>query len=287
MNIPKFDGIQAFAYLKSQTDFGARVPGSDAHKKCLNYLHLELQKYADGVTLQPFKHIGYSTETIQMTNIIASFNLKATTRILLLAHWDCRPFADQDPNPKNQTKPVLGANDAASGVAVLLEIARHLKQTPPKVGVDILFTDGEDYGKEGDLKNYLLGAKYFSKNLPQGFKPVFGILLDMVGDSQLEILKEPYSIKYAPDIVELVWSTAKKLNIYQFVDDVRQYGVIDDHLPLNEVGIKTINIIDFAYPDESNSYWHTMEDTPDKCSPESLEAVGKVILHVIYNYQIE
>lgn len=285
VSIPKFDGKKAFAYLKAQTDFGARVPGSDAHKKCLNYLQLELHKFADAVSLQPFKHIGYLGETIQMTNIISSFNSKATTRILLLAHWDCRPRADLDPDPKNHNKPILGANDAASGVAVLLEIARHLKLNPPTIGIDMLFTDGEDYGKEGDLKNYLLGAKYFANNLPQGFKPTFGILLDMIGDSELEILKEPYSMRYAPDIVELVWSTAKELNVYQFVDEVREYGVIDDHLPLNEVGIKTINIIDFEYPDESHRYWHTLEDTPDKCSPESLEAVGMVVMNVIYKYR--
>lgn len=279
--VPSFDGARAFDYLTRQTDFGPRDPGSDAHAKCLRFLSSELQRYAEAVNLQPFPVTGYNGETLTMTNIIASFRLQAPTRILLLAHWDSRPWADQETDPAKAKQPVLGANDGASGVAVLLEIARHLKDVPPSVGVDILLTDGEDYAREGKEEEYLRGAKYFAGNLPAGFHPVFGILLDMVGDKQLEIAKERYSLTYAPDIVELVWSAAKTLNVAQFSDRVQNY-VIDDHLPLNRAGIKTIDLIDFDYPDETNRYWHTLEDTPDKCSPESLEAVGKVLLYVIY-----
>lgn len=282
--VPKFDGKISFEYLKKQTDFGPRAPGSKAHNECLNYLNVEISKYADKVSLQEFSHQGYNGEILKLTNIFSSFNEKANTRILLLAHWDSRPRADQDPDLHKRSLPILGANDGASGVAVLMEIARQLKAKQPAIGIDILFTDGEDYGKEGDTKNYLLGARYFSKNLPPGYKPVFGILLDLVGDAQLELLKERYSIDYAPNIVELVWNTARDLGIEQFRDDVQNW-VMDDHLPLNDVGIPTIDIIDFNYPDASNRYWHTSEDTPDKCSPESLEAVGKVLLHVIYTYQ--
>jgi len=282
-NVPQFDGNSAFAFLKKQTDFGSRSPGSPAHEKCLRYLQTEMQKYADAVSPQTFSHVGYDGKNIIMTNLISSFNLKATTRILFLAHWDSRPRADQDPDFKKRNQSILGANDGASGVAVLLEIAQHLKSNPPNVGIDMLFTDGEDYGKEGDNQNYLLGAKHFAKNLPSGFKPAFGILLDMVGDVQLEIAKEKYSLQYAPDIVELVWSTAKELGVDQFTSDTQGW-VIDDHLPFNEVGIKTIDLIDFHYPDETNRYWHTTQDTPDKCSPESLEAVGKVLMYVIYQY---
>ena len=280
-NIPVFDGKKAFEYLISQTNFGPRTPASTAHQQCLNYLQLEMQKYADATNLQEFTYSGYNGETLTMTNIISSFNLHATSRILLIAHWDSRPRSDQEKNPKNRSKPILGANDGASGVAILMEIARHLKSSPPAIGIDMLFVDGEDYGKEGDNKSYLLGSKYFAKHLPSGFAPAFGIVLDMVGDKSLEISKERYSLKYAPDIVELVWSTAKELRIEQFTDDIQNY-VIDDHLPFNEVGIKTIDLIDFNYPDESNRFWHTTEDTPDKCSPESLEAVGKVLMQVIY-----
>lgn len=278
---PAFDGGKAFSYLKAQTDFGPRVPETPAHGECLAYIQRVVQQYAAAVNLQRFDHPGYDGVTLHLTNIIASFNLEAKTRILLIAHWDSRPRADQDRDPAKRRLPIDGANDGASGVAILIEIARHLKATPPDAGVDMLFVDGEDYGKEGDTPNYLLGARYFADHLPPGFHPAFGILLDMVGDRQLEIPKEPYSMKYAPDIVDLVWSTAHALGIAQFTDDVQGW-VTDDHLPLNEAGIKTVDLIDFNYPDSSNRYWHTTQDTPDKCSPESLEAVGKVLMAVIY-----
>ena len=278
---PFFDGTKAFDYLTAQTNFGPRAVGTAAHQKCLNFLQTEMQKYAGAVNLQTFTHNGYNGEAVDLTNIISSFNLKATTRILLIAHWDSRSRAEKDQNPKKMDQPILGANDGASGVAILMEIARHLKATPPAVGIDMLFADGEDYGKEDDLESYLLGSKYFAKNLPQGFNPVYGILLDMVGDRQLGIPKESYSLHYAPDIVDLVWSTAKELGVYQFSDDQQGY-IIDDHLPFNEIGIKTIDLIDYDYPDTSNRYWHTTEDTPDKCSSESLEAVGRVLMTVIY-----
>jgi hypothetical protein len=283
--VPVFEGKQAFSYLTAQTDFGPRNPGSAGHRNCLNYLQSEMQKYADAVNTQPFTVAGYNNETLKLTNVISSFNLQASTRILLIAHWDTRPRADQEKDPKKQNQLILGANDAASGIAVLMEIARHLKTTPPSVGVDMLFVDGEDYGKESDNTYYLLGAKYFAKNLPPGFSPAFGILLDMVGDKQLEIPKDRYSLDYAPDIVDLIWSTARELNVPQFVGTTSQGWITDDHLPLNQAGIKTIDLIDFNYPDATNRYWHTTQDTPDKCSPESLEAIGKVLLHVIYRYK--
>ncbi|MGA2624409.1 MAG: M28 family peptidase [Bacteroidota bacterium] len=283
-SVPTFDGKKAFECLKAQTNFGPRNPGSTGHQKCLDYLQRELQQYADAVNLQLFTHAGYDGETLKLTNIIGSFNLHSTTRILLIAHWDTRPRADQEKDPKKRNQPILGANDGASGVAICLEIARRLRSAPPAIGIDILFVDGEDYGKEGDTQNYLLGARYFSEHLPKGFSPAFGILLDMVGDKQLEIQKERYSMKYAPDVVDLIWSTAAELGVEQFSSFI-QNPVTDDHIPLNEAGIKTIDLIDFNYPDASNRFWHTTEDTPDKCSPESLEAVGKVILDVIYTYK--
>lgn len=283
--VPIFDGGRAFAFLTAQTNFGPRDPGSAGHRNCLNYLQSELQASADAVNAQPFTVVGYDSVTLKLTNIIASFNLKATTRILLLAHWDTRPRADQESDPRKRTRRILGANDGASGVAVLMEIARHLKSSPPRVGVDLLLVDGEDYGKEGDTQYYLLGARYFARNLPAGFVPVFAILLDMIGDKQLDIPKDRYSVEVAPDIVDLVWSTANELKMPQFINSLSRGKTIDDHVPLNEAGIKTIDLIDFEYPDTSNRYWHTAQDTPDKCSAQSLEAVGAVLLHVIYNYK--
>jgi hypothetical protein len=280
-SIPSFDGKKAFSYLLAQTAFGPRNAGSPGHQACLEYLKTQMGQFADSVSLQPFSMRGYEGTDLHFTNVISSFNLKAATRILLLAHWDTRPRADQDRDPAKKNNPILGANDAASGVAVLMEIARQLKAQPPPVGIDILFDDGEDYGKEGDTQNYLLGTRHFAKNLPPGVRPSFGILLDMVGDKELELQKEPYSVRYASDVVELVWSAAAELGVYQFTNEM-QRAVLDDHLPLNEAGIRTIDLIDFNYPDASNRFWHTTEDTPDKCSPESLEAVGKVLLYVIY-----
>ncbi len=285
-SVPKFDGQSAFRYLTAQVDFGPRVSGTKAHDRCADYLATEMEKSAEAVNLQPFTITGYDGKALRYTNIIASFNLKATTRILLLAHWDSRPWADNEKDSSLHDRPVPGANDGASGVAVLLEIARHLKAAPPEAGVDILLTDGEDYGRHRDPGGFLHGARYFASHLPQGYRPAFGILLDMVGDARLEIPREQHSIDFAPDIVDLVWGTADRLGYSQFVNTV-QGSVTDDHLPLNAAGIPTIDIIDFDYPDSTNRYWHTLQDTPDKCSPESLEAVGSVVLTVIYEYRVE
>ena len=283
VRVPDFDGAAAFGYLEAQVAFGPRVSGSKAHEQCRDYLVRELQKSAEAVNLQPFAIRGYKGETLNYSNIIASFNLKATTRVLLLAHWDTRPWADEEADSALHDRPVPGANDGASGVAVLLEIARHLKASPPGVGVDILLTDGEDYGRHNDPGGFLHGARHFAKNLPAGFRPAFAILLDMVGDAELTLMREQHSVEAAPDLVDLVWGTARRLGYSEFVD-ARQGRVTDDHLPLIAAGIRAIDLIDFDYPDESNRYWHTLQDTPDKCSAESLEAVGTVVMTVVYEY---
>jgi glutaminyl-peptide cyclotransferase len=278
---PEFLGTRAFTFLTRQTDFGPRDPNSAGHERCLQYLASTLGALSDQVRLQPFTHAGYDGRELHLTNVFASFRPEAAARILLCAHWDTRPRADQDEDRSKRNAPILGANDGASGVAVLLELATLMKTAPPAIGVDLLLVDGEDYGREGDQQNYLLGSKYFARTRPAGYLPRFGILLDMVGDTFLELPKEGNSLRYAPDVVALVWSTARALGIAQFVDAPGE-EIMDDHLPLNEVGIKTIDIIDFNYPDQTNRYWHTHQDTPDHCSAESLGAVGTVLTHVIY-----
>ncbi|MGC8594910.1 MAG: M28 family peptidase [Candidatus Kryptoniota bacterium] len=278
--VPSFSGSNAFQYLVAQTNFGPRNPNSIGHTQCLAYLQEELARYADSVQLQSFDVTGYNGLILHLTNVIAHFNSKSQRRVLLSAHWDTRPRADHEKGGPVD-KPILGANDGASGVAVLLEIARNLKSNPPPVGVDIILWDGEDYGREGDLNNYFLGSRYWAATKPYSYQPLFAVNLDMVGDKQLTLPKEGFSVKYAPDIVNLVWNTAGELGISQFIDRVGD-DVYDDHLELDNVGIKAIDIIDFAYPDATNRYWHTLEDTPDKCSPESLAAVGRVLLQVIY-----
>lgn len=281
-DIPTFDADQAFRFLKAQVDFGPRNPNSSGHRECLAFLQNEMTEYADAVNLQEFSEVSTKGDRYLLTNIISSFNLQATKRILLTAHWDTRPWADQDPNRANHDKPILGANDGASGVAVLLEIARHLKESPSSIGVDIVFFDGEDFGVSGVQQSYCKGSQYFSRNKPQGFHPLFAINLDMIGDGSLQIYREQYSEKFAPDIVKLIFTTARELGLSQFVD-AQGEAIYDDHYPLNEAGIRAVDLIDFNYPDESNKYWHTMSDTPDKCSKESLEAVGKLLLNIVYS----
>ncbi len=277
---PRFDGRNAYTYLLKQTAFGPRNPNSAGHESCLAFLSQTMRSFADTVESQPFVQDGYG-EKLSLTNILARFKPGAPHRVLFLAHWDTRPRADNDPNPAHRNQPILGANDGASGVAVLLELAALLKQTPPPIGVDLLLVDGEDYGQEGQHDLYLLGSRYFASHLPPGYAPRFAVLLDMVGDSYLELPKEGYSTQYAPDIVNLIWDTAKNLGVRQFVD-AKGETIIDDHLPLNDAGIKTVDIIDFNYPDQSNRYWHSLNDTPDHCSAESLEAVGTVMTNVIF-----
>ncbi len=276
--VPEFDAQRAYALLQKQVDFGPRVPGTPAHAQCLQFLEDSLKAYADGVQRQSFDYTIHKTgETVRLTNLISSFGAAPGPRILLAAHWDSRPWADQDPDTANHNRPIPGANDGASGVAVLLEIARILKQNPPPVGVDIVLFDGEDLGSEGYPDTYAAGAKYFAQNKSVNYAPYLGILLDMIGDRDLQIYKEVNSVRYAPAVVDLVWNYAARLGIANFYNTAR-HEVTDDHLPLLKVGIPIIDLIDFDYP-----YWHTMHDTPDKCSPESLEKVGRVVLAVIYN----
>jgi glutaminyl-peptide cyclotransferase len=283
---PTFNSESAWKYLTDQTNFGPRNPNSKAHEKCLVYLKTKLEETSSSVSLQSFRHIGYENEAFEMTNIIASFQPQIGTRILLIAHWDSRPRADREKDPKKQTQPILGANDGASGVAVLLELARLMKNNPPPIGVDILLVDGEDYGKEGNIDWYFLGARNFVKNKPSKYFPLYGILLDMVGDKNLRIPMENYSLQSAPDLVKHIWNIAKELNISQFDASNTSY-IQDDHIEIQKGMIPCIDIIDAdlvgnSSSDESRNYWHTLRDTPDRCSKESLKAVGDVLVYFIY-----
>lgn len=278
--IPQFDGTSAYSFLVKQCDFGPRNPNSVGHEKCLAYLQQQFSLYADSVGLQSFTIPGYDGTVLHLTNVIASFNLRAKVRVLISAHWDTRPRNDQERNGP-QDHPILGANDGASGVAVLLEMGRCFKQNPPPEGVDLVLWDGEDYGKEGNLDYYFLGSKYWAATKPFSYYPIFAVNLDMVGDKELTLPKENNSVQFAPDIVNLVWNTAAEMGVSQFADRVGD-AISDDHLSLDNIGAKCIDIIDFAYPDQTNRYWHTLEDTPDKCSGESLAAVGRVLIQVLY-----
>ena len=268
-----FNAQRAFAYLEKQCEFGPRVPGTTAHQETGTYLFKELGKYTNEVVYQPFEFRGQD-RTIQMNNILARFGDDSGGKMLLAAHWDTRPFADRDPDPANRNTPILGANDGASGVAVLLEVARVLKSKPPPTPVIIVLFDGEDYGRT--VSTMFLGSTHFAKNM-DGWEADFGILLDMVGDRTLELPMEGYSWNAARDLTEAIWRRAEELGLPAFQ---RRLGpaIMDDHLPLIQAGVPTINIIDFDYP-----HWHTVEDTSDKCSPESLEIVGRLVLDIIYS----
>jgi hypothetical protein len=273
---PRFDGKEAFGYLMDQCDLGPRNPGSEGHKRCKKYLLDKLKRYTNLVKTQMFVYQDMSRKTkLELTNIMASFYPEKKQRMLLCTHWDTRPMADRDPDSSLWDRPILGANDGASGVAVLLEIAGIISRKKPKWGVDIILFDGEDYGPEDELEKFCLGSKYFAKNKGE-YKPEFGILLDMVGDEDLNIYKEGYSTRYAKEVVDLVWGTARRLEIDCFFDSTK-YFIYDDHIPLLEVGIPCIDVIDYDYP-----FWHTTQDTPDKCSPESLQKIGEVLIEILY-----
>ena len=268
-----FEAQRAFEILKKQCEFGPRPPGSPAHRETQNYLFAELKKYANIVVLQPHQYTADGV-TLQLNNILAEFGPPSGETLLLAAHWDTRPFADRDPKPENQDKPILGANDGASGVAVLLEIARVLKQQPPPRRIIIVLFDGEDYGRS--VEDMFIGSRFFAQNLGK-WKPDYGILLDMVGDKDLSIPIERYSWNANREFTELIWRRAAALGLAPFQQRVGA-AILDDHVPLIKAGIPMVDIIDFTYP-----YWHTVEDTVDKCSPKSLEVVATLVISIIYD----
>jgi glutaminyl-peptide cyclotransferase len=223
------------------------------------------------VRLQEFEHVWSQTgKPVKMWNVIGERNWKdAEVRILLLAHWDTRPIADMERDPAKAAKPIVGANDGASGVAVLLELMRVTKNLSPKIGLMFLMTDGEDLGP--DLDEMFLGAKAFVKRMPSP-RPDYGILLDMVGDKDLKIPMEPNSYYYAPELMREFYANAQRMGLGSTFPSEVGPAIEDDHIPLNQAGIPTIDLIDFSYP-----YWHTLADTPDKCSPQSLGKVGRAV----------
>ena len=276
-NSSDFDADLAFTQLEKQLGFGPRNPGSPGHRKAKEYLVAELAKYADSVEEQDFLFKDDGVE-IPMTNILAVIRSQDGRgdgeKVMLGAHWDTRPFADQDPDPANRNIPIMGANDGASGVAVLLEVARVLSTKKPPREIIIALFDGEDYGI--NLDKFFIGSRYLAQDMGE-YRPDYGILVDMVGDKNLNIFKEVSSQLAAPEIVEKVWSAAAKLGYDEFHPEVK-HRILDDHISFLNVGIKFIDIIDFDY-----RYWHTLQDTIDKVDAKSLKIVGDVLLEVIYS----
>ncbi|PYP09046.1 MAG: peptidase [Gemmatimonadetes bacterium] len=272
----EFRGDTAFAYIQRQLAFGPRIPNTAGAKQTGDWLLAQLRARADTVIVQEFQQRTAKGQTLKLRNFLARFRPQATDRILFVAHWDTRPFADKSANLGQQRMPVPGANDGASGVAVLLGVADALKAKPPTVGVDLLFVDGEDYGNFSDSTETLIGARYFAKHLPPGYTTLFAVLFDMVGDKDLQFQQEGYSMANAPEVVQRVWQTAARLGYGRVFQARAEQPLIDDHVPLQQAGIRAIDVIDFDFP-----YHHTTEDTIDKVSAASLQIVGDVAVALV------
>ena len=283
--VPEFDKDNAFRYLVEQCEFGPRNPNSNGYKQCLDYLQKTLAGFADTIFLQPFVLDDLvNEESYDLTNIIARFKVDEPEQILIGAHWDTRPWADEDPEPEKRNDPIVGANDGASGVAVVLELARILNVSPPPIGVTLVLFDGEDMGRPGIPKSYAQGSLAFAKDLPIE-KPDEAIILDMIGDAELHIPIERFSYQQNRQLVKKLWGLAKVLNLGAFESRI-VHTIYDDHVPLwAEAKIPAVDIIDFNYPNSNKNYWHTTQDLPENCSAESLGQVGTLLVHYIYGRQ--
>ncbi len=285
---PRFDGDSAFALIVEQCDMGARVPGTVAHERCVKWLMTTLSPLADTVIEQQAPVTTFDGVHLTAHNVIAVFNPAATSRLLLLAHYDCRPRADADPDTSRHREPVMGANDAASGTAILVQLARTMSSQRPDRGIDLLFVDVEDWGNSGatDAEDtWALGTRYWATHphVP-GYKPAYAILLDMVGARGATFMREQYSEIYSSGIVDHVWRIASNERATCFINRIGG-GVTDDHVPLLEAGITAIDIIDQRPGSEHGFFpeWHTTGDTPDVIDPTVLEQVGNTLLAVIYS----
>ncbi|MFW6078388.1 MAG: M28 family peptidase [Gemmatimonadota bacterium] len=283
--IPEFDGAAAYSLLERQVAFGPRAPGTPGHRRQLDWMVDFLRERADTVVIQRFTHIDDDDDgegdggrdTLRMANVFARFLPGRTERVLLLAHWDTRPVAERDPEPDRREQPIPGANDGASGTAVLLHMADVLSSHSPPIGVDLLLVDGEDQPPGARL----LGSTHFAANPPPGYRPLYGVLVDMVADRDPVFPVEGYSQDYAPSVVRRVWRTAEELGYGSLFPDRVVGPIRDDHVPLNRAGIPTIDIIDFEYG-PGNRYWHTHRDELAQTAPVGLEAVGTVLTTLIF-----
>jgi glutaminyl-peptide cyclotransferase len=272
--LPPFDSNAAWNYLTAQMGFGVRPVGTPAHEKLRDYLAARMHESTSDVQLQQWTD---PTINLPLTNVIARFPAKSGSTgapIMLCTHWDTRPTADFDPDVTNRAKPIPGADDGASGTAVLLELAPILKATPPPVPVWLVFLDGEDYGPGVD--RMFIGSRYLAKHQPPGM-PKKAVLLDMIGNTGVSVPKEQNSQKRAPALVDEVWAAAKRTGHQTEFPDQSGDNIMDDHLPLLDAGVACIDLIDFSY-----APWHTLGDTADKCSPRSLGAIGETMVAWIY-----
>ena len=293
-----FSGESTLGYVKTQLDFGPRVPGTPGHRRTGDWIVAEMKKRSDSVVVQSFTHVTAKGDTLPLRNILARINPAAQQRVLYVTHWDTRPTADEDPNLGNKRLPIPGSNDGASGVALLMGIADALKKTAPIYGVDLLFVDGEDYGSFDGYNadsaltkswDVLIGSTYFANHLPSSdYRPIFGVLFDMIGDKDLQIYQESNSISAAPEVVSRVWQTAADLGYSNYFISQNNQAVTDDHVPLLKRGLRVIDVIDIDYCTQGTdcvgtprNLHHTMQDTFDKVSAKSLQIVGDVAVTLV------
>lgn len=285
-NVPAltFNADSCYAFVQAQTQFGARVPNTAAHVACGNYLVQTLQRYGAHVIEQKANLTAYNGTVLQSRNIIASWNVNTPNRIFLCAHWDSRPTCDEDPNPANHIQSVMGANDGASGVAVLLEIARLVAQKQPAIGLDIILFDSEDYGNSDVEHSFCLGSQYWGRNPHvRPYQARFGILLDMVGGKNPVFAKDQVSMYFAPDVANMVWDKAAQLGYGNLFVANQGGGVIDDHYYVNLLtGIPCIDIIHYQNGSGFPETWHTIQDVLENIDKNTLHAVGTVVTHVLY-----
>ena len=289
---PDFDGDSAYHYVNKQVSFGPRVPNTKEHIACGDYLVNQLKHFGADVLEQKMTLTAFDGTKLNARNIIGTYGVDKKKRVLLFAHWDSRPFAEYDANKSRQNEPILGANDGASGVGVLLEIARQINIKAPEIGVDIIFFDAEDYGAPyfaKDVPNgewYCLGSQYWAENPHiKGYKANFGILLDMVGAKNATFYREGHSVYYAENVLEKVWATARQLGYNKFFIGKDGSTSIDDHLYVNRgLNIPSIDIIhhDLNNDHSFGDFWHTHQDDMSIIDKETLKAVGQTILEVVY-----
>jgi len=290
--VPEFSQDSAYQFVKEQLAFGPRVPNTKAHAACAEYLVNKMKSYGANVIVQEAKVKAFDQSTLNIKNIIAQFDEANPNRILLFAHWDSRPFADHHPEASRRDEPIDGANDGASGVAVLMEIARQFKEHPTSYGIDIIFFDAEDMGTPDhrnlpyDPDTWCLGSQHWSKNIHKmGYYPKYGILLDMVGGKGASFYQERFSLSYAGNIVEKVWNTAHELGFGSYFPKEQGGMITDDHLYINRItGIPSIDIIqhDPNTPSGFGAFWHTHDDNLDAVDPFTMMMVGKTVMTVIY-----
>ncbi len=282
----KFDGKRAYGYLKELCRLGPRISGTPGMRRQQAMLEKYFTDLGGQVEYQRFqvKHHPRTGRRVPMANLVVHWHPKARQRLLLCTHYDTRPLPSRDPNPRlRQSGVFLGANDGASGTALLMELGRHIPTLQSSDGIDFVFFDGEELVYEDPRDPYFLGSRWFARQYrenPPNYRYRYGVLLDMIGDSQLTIYQERSSMSW-PDtrpLVEQIWATASRLGVKEFIPQVK-YEVLDDHIPLHQIaGIPTCDIIDFWYPDRSMRFWHTTQDSPGRCSASSLGKVGRVML---------